>query len=303
MWNEIDYTSLEHSNWNLATREVTSILMKLQKGSIKLGDLCSIFVGIQTSADTFYHLVKKEDGKFYSKILKCKIELEEDLLKPIVIGTDAKRYSQPQIKKYLLHPYTDDGTLIDLEEITETLPKTYDYFKKNEKFLRNREKGKMDHEKWYGYNYPKNLKKQTIPKIGVAQTVQSLQCFLDEQGEYYFHNVRVNGIAPLYESLDLKFVLGLLNSSILNFYFIHTAKPKDNGYYEANKQFIYPLPIKIATEDIQEKIISLVTNILSRKKEKLTADTTSFETQIDQLVYQLYDLTEEEIKLIEESVK
>ncbi len=302
-WNEIEYDSLEHSNWNLATHEVTSILNKLQKDSFKLGDLCSIFVGIQTSADTFYHLAKKENGKYYSKILKCEIELEEDLLKPIVTGTDAKRYLQPQIKKYLLHPYTDEGVLIDIEKITETLPETYQYFKKNEKFLRDREKGKMNHENWYGYNYPKNLKKQTISKIGVAQTVQSLQCFLDEEGEYFFHNVRVNGIFPLDESLKLKFVLGLLNSSTLNFYFINTAKPKDNGFYEANKQFIYPLPIKIATEAIQEKIISLVTNILIKKKESTKADTSNLEAQIDQLVYQLYNLTEEEIAIVEEATK
>jgi hypothetical protein len=43
----------------------------------------------------------------------------------------------------------------------------------------------------------------------------------------------------------------------------------------------------------------LVEEILALKKEKSDADTTALETQIDQLVYQLYNLTEEEIKIIE----
>jgi len=303
VWNEIKYADLGPSNWNLATREVTSILKKLEKGSKKLGDLCSIFVGIQTSADNFYHLVKKENGSFYSKILNREIELEEELLRPIVTGTDAKRYLQPQIKKHLLHPYTESGSykLIDLEKNSKTYPKTYQYFKNNEKFLREREKGKMDHDKWYGYNYPKNLEKQTIPKIGIAQTVQNLQCFLDEKGEYYFHNVRVNGISSINDSLKLKYLLGLLNSSALNFYFVNTAKPKDNGFFEANKQFIYPLPIKIAPEGIQEQIMDLVTNIIERKKENPTVNTSSLEAEIDQLVYRLYGLTEEEIGIVEGS--
>ncbi|MCB7480280.1 DUF7149 domain-containing protein [Christiangramia sediminis] len=299
VWNKIEYADLGPSNWNLATREVTSILKKLENDSEKLGDLCSIFVGIQTSADNFYHLIRKENGNYYSKILDKEIEMEEDLMRPIVTGTDAKRYLPPQIKKYLLHPYKETGSydLIDLNE--HSLPKTFQYFKANENFLRSREKSKMDHEKWYGYNYPKNLEKQTIPKIGIAQTVQNLQCFLDEKGEYYFHNVRVNGISPLNETLKPKYLLGLLNSSVLNFYFTNTAKPKDNGYYEANKQFIYPLPIKFATDFIQEQIIELVTHILELKIENRAADTSLLEAEIDRLVYELYGLTEEEIEIVE----
>ncbi|NJW55879.1 hypothetical protein, partial [Salinimicrobium oceani] len=86
------------------------------------------------------------------------------------------------------------------------------------------------------------------------------------------------------------------------FYFTKTAKPKDNGFYEANKQFIYPLPIKFATDVVQEQIIELVTHILELKKENPSSDTSSLEAEIDRLVYELYGLTEEEIEIVENSI-
>jgi adenine-specific DNA-methyltransferase len=53
------------------------------------------------------------------------------------------------------------------------------------------------------------------------------------------------------------------------------------------------------SNDIQSNIEILVNEILFEKKQNPSADTTDLEAQIDQLVYQLYDLTEEEIKIIE----
>lgn len=49
----------------------------------------------------------------------------------------------------------------------------------------------------------------------------------------------------------------------------------------------------------KEKLEELTNNIIATKKQNSSADTTALEAQIDQLVYQLYDLTEEEIEIIE----
>ena len=59
------------------------------------------------------------------------------------------------------------------------------------------------------------------------------------------------------------------------------------------------LPVKVPSIVQEKEIEILVNQILKIKKQSSTADTTDFENQIDQLVYQLYDLTEEEIKIIE----
>lgn len=304
-FSQISYDQLStSSSWTLADEQTSNVLLTMNKGSVKLSDCCSIFVGIQTSADTFYHVAKQDNNNWFSKVENQNIQLEDVFLKPLVTGKDAKRYLLPNIKKYLLHLYNEENqTLFDLEYIELMAPETSKYLKRNEDFLRARENRKMDIEGWYGYNYPKNLEKQILPKIGVAQTVQKLECFLDEKGEYYFHNVRVNGISPTVNNLDIKYILGCLNSKALNFFFKNTAKPKDNGFYEANKQFISPLPIKLIDLDEQKTIIEKVTQILSLKKSDPNADTSQLEAEIDQMVYELYGLTEEEIAIVEEAVK
>jgi adenine-specific DNA-methyltransferase len=59
------------------------------------------------------------------------------------------------------------------------------------------------------------------------------------------------------------------------------------------------LPIKKIEKIKQNVFVELVNKILTAKKQNPSADTTDLENQIDQLVYKLYDLTEEEIKIIE----
>jgi hypothetical protein len=56
------------------------------------------------------------------------------------------------------------------------------------------------------------------------------------------------------------------------------------------------LPIKI---DEKENISQLVRNVLAFKAQNTSTDTTSIETEIDQLVYQLYGLTDEEVRIVE----
>ena len=63
------------------------------------------------------------------------------------------------------------------------------------------------------------------------------------------------------------------------------------------------LRIKLADNAIQEKMETLVDQILIKKAQDQSADTTDLENQIDQLVYNLYKLTEEEIAIVEGSSK
>ena len=63
------------------------------------------------------------------------------------------------------------------------------------------------------------------------------------------------------------------------------------------------LRIKLADNAIQEKMENLVDQILIKKAQDQSADTTDLENQIDQLVYNLYKLTEEEIAIVEGSSK
>ena len=62
------------------------------------------------------------------------------------------------------------------------------------------------------------------------------------------------------------------------------------------------LPVKLIDITEQQPFITLVDQILSAKKENFHADTSTLEKQIDLMVYHLYDLTYDEVKLIDETV-
>ena len=71
-----------------------------------------------------------------------------------------------------------------------------------------------------------------------------------------------------------------------------------NGYQLIWKYFSQ-IPIAKGNNNIRQKVSSLVNKVLVLKKNNATADTTDLENQIDQLVYELYGLTEEDIRIVE----
>ena len=98
------------------------------------------------------------------------------------------------------------------------------------------------------------------------------------------------------------YLLAVLNSTLLDWYFRLIGVERDGGYYEYKPMFIERLPVpKIATEE-QQPFVKLVDRILKSKNANPDADTTALELEIDRLVYDLYGLTDEEITTIERSL-
>ncbi len=254
----VNYDSLGKQSWSLVSEDEIKIMDKMNNYGKPLGEqLCDIFVGIQTSADDFYHLIRTKNG-YFSKHENRIVEIEEDILMPLLSGSEVKRYVEPSTNKYLLIPYDLNSKipkLFTVDILKSRFPNAWAYFSRNETFLRTREAKKMDTEEWYAYNYPKNLDRQKTPKLAVAQTVPELRLTIDTDGKFALNNVRVNGISLRSDSkFSLIYLLGLLNSKAANFYFKRIAKPKDNGFYEANKQFIAPIPIPDGDQDTRTKI-------------------------------------------------
>lgn len=97
----------------------------------------------------------------------------------------------------------------------------------------------------------------------------------------------------------LKYLLAILNSKLSEWYFNQISTTTGMGTNRWKKYKIEMLPIKETTETEELLLEKMVNQILTAKKLDPKADTTTLETEIDQLVYQLYELTTEEIKIIE----
>ena len=100
-------------------------------------------------------------------------------------------------------------------------------------------------------------------------------------------------------SIDKKYLLCLLNSKLLFFILYRESNKFRGGYITCTKQYFENLPIKLIAPSAQKKFVKLVDKILTAKKGDLYADTTKEEKAIDRLVYKLYQLTYNEVKIID----
>ena len=96
---------------------------------------------------------------------------------------------------------------------------------------------------------------------------------------------------------NLKFLTGLLNSSLIRFWLQNKGKMQGENY-QVDKEPLMGIPLP-QTSYMQQNMIELVETIISIKKQDKNSDTTVLEHEIDQLVYKLYGLTDEEIAIVE----
>jgi len=103
------------------------------------------------------------------------------------------------------------------------------------------------------------------------------------------------------KSVDAKYLLGILNSTLLAWYFRVKANEFDDLFPQIKVTEFKELPIKMVGMKAQDSMIKLVDQILTAKQGNPKAYTSALEKQINALVYKLYELTDEEIAIIENS--
>src|SRR5690554_3343386 len=100
---------------------------------------------------------------------------------------------------------------------------------------------------------------------------------------------------------DLKFILGLMNSKLMNYVYSNKFKSTKTVFSEIQARSVKELPIPNLSDSQESDIVTLSEKIIALKK--INSETTDLENEIDQLIYQLFDLTESEIEIIENSGK
>ncbi len=98
---------------------------------------------------------------------------------------------------------------------------------------------------------------------------------------------------------NMKFLTGVLNSKPITFWLRNKGKMQGDNY-QVDKEPLLGIPLPLVNTSQQQTIISLVNQILEAKCSNPTADTSALEHEIDQQVYALYNLTPEEIAIIEQ---
>ncbi len=192
---------------------------------------------------------------------------------------------------------------------------TYAYLSKNKTHLSEREQGRFAGPHWYEYGRNQNIDLMLLPKILVPDIADRAAFALDERGDFAFTSgYGITLKATTRESS--KYILGLLNSSVLDFFWKRISTPLRGGFFRYFTQYIEQLPIRVidfSNRDDRakhDKLVKFVGKMIVAKKERAAADAdyekrrldqfcSDLDREINQLVYKLYDLTKEEIQIVE----
>lgn len=147
---------------------------------------------------------------------------------------------------------------------------------------------------------PNNVPFLSTQKIILRQSSSVLTATVSSPGEaseHKFFQFKMKN----YSEYNLEYLLGIINSTLLTFYALERNIIKHGERKQPQiriKEFV-KIPIAKASGEKKDEIKALVIKILDAKEKNPTADTSALEAEIDQLVYQLYGLTEDEIAIVE----
>ncbi|WP_367701294.1 class I SAM-dependent DNA methyltransferase [Helicobacter pylori] len=241
-------------------------------------------------------------------------ERTKELIKPILKGKDIKRYSYEWADLWVIFipwhfPNTDNPKNMEENEQDFSIhyPIIYAHLlsHKDKLLKRNKDETGKRYE-WYclqrwAANYYQDFEKE---KIVYSEIVQEPRFYLDN-GECELGFFYAEATSFILTGEHLHYLLGMLHSKLITFAFktFYAGGGLGESGYRYKKAFIERLPIPQITEKNQElarKITDGAKQILALKEKDPKANTQRSEKEIDALVYQLYNLTDEEIKIIED---
>ncbi|MGN8456604.1 class I SAM-dependent DNA methyltransferase [Helicobacter pylori] len=270
--------------------------------------------GIKTGAnEAFIIPTEKRDAILNACKTQEERERTERLIKPILRGKDIKRYSYEWADLWVIFipwHFPNTGSPKDMEQNEKDFsihyPIIYAHLlsHKDELLKRNKDETGKRYE-WYclqrwAASYYQDFEKE---KIVYGEIVQEPRFYLDN-GECELGVFYAEATSFILTGEHLRYLLGMLHSKLITFAFktFYAGGGLGESGYRYKKAFIERLPIPKITEKNQEladKITDGAEQILALKAKDPKANTQELEKEIDALVYQLYNLTDEEIKIIE----
>lgn len=298
--------------WNFTIGEATFLVDRLNQVKTKLENASvRIFQGLKTSADKVYILERIEEQgnttKVYSRQLDHECWLETELLHPLIKGGDSEPYHISTTNLRILFPYSSSlggkTSLISAEILQNKYPLAWKYLLLNKTFLESRENGRFSGSHWFSYGRSQALDIMPSPKLFTPDIALNSSFSFDVNGDLFFTGGVSGGygIKPS-STYSPYYLLGLLNSKLLEWLLQRMSTQMRGGYYSYESRFIKNLPILKMEPPTSEKTFVHIVQYIVFLKEKfgvnspLTAGDSPinnlmidyFEKIINGLVYELY---------------
>ena len=287
--NCFQFTIPSTSEWIIGDEKITKLKSKIEQLSKLLKDFnININRGLLTGFNAAFIINEETKNKLIAENSNS-----TEIMQPILRGRDLKKYSYEFSGLYLIN--THNGVAknnIERIKVKEDYPSIYNYLLS---FLPQIKQRQDQGKHWTNLRNCAYLEDFNKPKI-IWGEISDKPKFAFDDSNYY-----AEATTFLMTGEKLKYLLAVLNSKLSEWYFNQISTTTGMGTNRWKKYKIEMLPIKEPTEVEELLLEKLVDQILNAKKSDPNTDTTALETEIDQMVYQLYNLTAEEIQIIESS--
>jgi type I restriction-modification system DNA methylase subunit len=275
-----DQKALTADAWSLVKPTHSRLQEKLSQFTL-LDEFLDVQEGFVTGADSifirFAHEIPKEEKAIYV---------------PFLADRGMERFCVPRkVVEYVFYPFIE-GRKIKDRELREQFPKTWEYLKLNGAKLKERSSVKAGQVPWWCPHRPVPALKMLRPKLVSPHLILMPRFSLDIMGKYTIS--RSPWLVPKDDGMGeemLKYFLAVLNSSVAYWQIVQTSHKYSRGYAMLEKKTLKSLRVpnpKDVEPAMMKKLLKLVEKRLDEPNPKQT------EAQIDELVSQLYGLSEDD---------
>ncbi len=299
---KVNGVNLSEDAWLLKAGENDKLKTKIESHGIPLINFgVNIFRGILTGFNKAYHINEIEKEKLIGLDPQ-----NNKIIHPLICGSDTEKFYCNSPKVWLIYvpwhfPCQLDesikGASLKAEEaFKDQYPVIYSHLSQYKEQLSQRNLAETGiRYEWYamqrwGSKYWMDFQK---PKI-IWQAISKRMAFAyDQSGDYY-----CDVTTYFMTGNNLKYILAILNSKLFEYALLKIYLEGDT--FKSKNAIIQNFPVPQISERTT-KLVNIVDNIISVKQTNPSANTSALEAEIDKIVYQLYGLTEEEIKIVEQS--
>jgi len=275
-YNNVSFESLGNEKWNLSNVDTSAILEKINLQPLRVKDVFEgIYQGIVSVGDDIFMLRgNMVDNLFkgYSKKLDQEIILEGDLMKPILKGQDIKRNTPLETNLYIIYPHfinaNNETKVFEEIEFFNKFPLAYEYLLNfKDELIAKKIKYKTNPKYWYSLHRAREIRIFENEKI-ITPQLQNFPNFTYDIAKSYSDAGGYNLIKKDTYKESYKFLLTILNSSIMWFFIKNTSAEFGGGYYYFKTAYLEPFPLpKLKNIEEQEPFIEKANLMLSLNKQ------------------------------------
>jgi len=327
--SKVNLSSPEMSRWDTAHPQEEGIWSFLKKGTltisackesrcVHLREIVKFSQGFKTGADKVFVVeFLRNEGEFVkvrSKATGSEHLLESGILRPLIKSEHMRRFEIRPTALLLVFPYevtSETWRILEPRELAERFPRAWSqYLRLARPILDKRESGRFSGPLFYQYSRQQNFVPLSKAKLITPDMADTMRFSYDNSGQFVFSGGAAGGVCVIpSEGISPLFLMGVLNSHLIE----RDIRQKNGpgfrgGYLNCEIRFLRDVPIQLPKSDMQKRtanqIIVRVKKVLGmkielqserlsdREKQQQERNIEAYESEIDDLVCQLYGVDE-----------